>query len=116
MPRRANFLLEGSRHVANVRDDSWMLDAACATWEDPELWTHVHDHAGHASCQHALARHVCREHCPVKAQCLEKAMEFPEQWGGMVIGGYYWGARSSMRSMPDRRQPEFRRTCRECRI
>ncbi len=114
MPRPANFLREGAEHSVGPRD-AWIHQAACVEW-DPELWTHVHDHAGHASCQHGLARHICRTHCPVQAQCLAKALEFPQQWGGMVMGGEYWGGRSKMRTTPDGRQPEFRRTCRECRL
>jgi hypothetical protein len=62
----------------NVNQD-WLLDAACATHVDPDLWFRD-DREGKAE-----ARAICAE-CPVLKQCRDKALKDWVGYGYVIAG------------------------------
>jgi WhiB family redox-sensing transcriptional regulator len=68
----------------SLAPEPWMEDAVCARYPEADLW---HPEAGegreHKSC---MAKRLCLR-CPVRAECLTYAKQFPETrdygiWGG----------------------------------
>lgn len=52
-----------------------------------EWWTDEHTHRGHNPCDHFLAEHICRDHCPVLVECEEDMIRPGTDWTGMVVAG-----------------------------
>lgn len=65
----------------NLTPETWMRDAACAT-TNPELWFPLHGDKPTAD----EAKRICRETCPVQAQCLEFALRTGQSTG--IWAGY----------------------------
>jgi WhiB family redox-sensing transcriptional regulator len=60
---------------------AWVAQSACRTHPDPEDFFPVY----RGNRQERVAKEVCRS-CPVRAQCLEMALEHEEPvgvWGGL---------------------------------
>lgn len=67
-------------------DTSWHDDAACRG-EDPVLWFGADwEPADQRAAREAAAKAICAT-CPVRARCLDHAVEHPERyglWGGLT--------------------------------
>lgn len=80
---------------------------------DPNWWTDVHYTRGHLRCDHALARHLCRFHCPVLAECQEDEAQWGTNWAGMVIAGEL-RIEAGGKSIPAKVQPAGPAVCKIC--
>lgn len=67
-----------------MADLSWQDEALCR--DDPEMWFPDTGQSDTAS----TALHICRAHCPVRAQCYAWAVESKLNLSGTVIGGERW--------------------------
>jgi len=64
---------------ALAADQDWRAGALCSQ-SSPELWFAV------GAIEHQQAKRICRQ-CPVRAECLEYAMDGPIDhgiWGGLT--------------------------------
>lgn len=74
----------------------WRLKAGCAD-KNTNFW--FPDQTGHGfAAQRALE--ICRNECPVRAECLEHAMSLPEYHG--IWGGLTAPQRHELRRRPTR--------------
>lgn len=92
--------------VLPVQPLHWTQRAECRN-HDPELWWPVsaggrgEDPSGTDQAEAAAAVAICYRHCPVRQECLDKAITDGERWG---IWGGMWPHERSMyaqgRSIP----------------
>src|SRR4051812_997609 len=76
--------MASSETEMRVRGEAWILAAACRD-EDPELFFPIGT-TGPSLPQIEAAKRVCRR-CPVRAECLESALESGQDagvWGGLT--------------------------------
>lgn len=71
---------------------SWRDDAACrgkdtGLWYPPESHSDGRPRRRETPKSYGIARQICRNECPVRAECLEDALEHEEpygMWGGLT--------------------------------
>lgn len=74
-----------------VAPDDRLIGAACRREEvQADWWTDQHATRSHTQCNHALASHICRHHCPVLERCQAQKDKWGTDWDGMVIAGKLW--------------------------
>lgn len=75
--------------------EDWRAQALCARGK-PELWFSP------GAIEHQEAKRICRD-CPVRAECLQYAMETPVDhgiWGGLTERERRRNRRQAMRQVP----------------